>query len=81
MGSDSQIAELKAKYEGGNFGYGHAKQALYELILERFANERERFNYLMENTVEIESELLKGAEKAKNIAQSVLQRVRQKVGY
>ena len=60
---------------------GHAKQALYELILERFANERERFNYLMKNTVEIESELLKGAGKAKNIAQSVLQRVRQKVGY
>ena len=72
---------MKAKYEGGNFGYGHAKQALYELILERFANERERFNYLMKNTVEIESELLKGAGKAKNIAQSVLQRVRQKVGY
>ncbi|MGB1931710.1 MAG: tryptophan--tRNA ligase [Flavobacteriales bacterium] len=81
MGSDSQIAELKAQYEGGNFGYGHAKQALYELILERFSKERERFDYLMQNTDEIESELLKGAEKAKGIAQSVLERVRQKVGY
>ena len=81
MGSDSQIAELKAKYEGGNFGYGHAKQALYELILERYSKERERFDYLMQNTDEIESELLKGAEKAKVIAQSVLKRVRQKVGY
>jgi tryptophanyl-tRNA synthetase len=81
LGSESQIAELKAQYEGGNFGYGHAKQALYELILERFAKQRERFNHLMENTDEIESELLKGAEKAKVIAQSVLQRVRQKVGY
>ncbi|MDB2368752.1 tryptophan--tRNA ligase [Flavobacteriales bacterium] len=81
LGSESQIAALKAKYEGGNFGYGHAKQALYELILERFTKERERFNHLMENTDEIESELLKGAEKAKVIAQSVLQRVRKKVGY
>ena len=81
MGSDSQVNELKAKYEGGNFGYGHAKQALYELVLERFSKERERFNHLMENTEEIESELLKGAEKAKVIAQSVLERVRQKVGY
>ena len=81
MGSDSQITELKAKYEGGNFGYGHAKQALYELILERYSKERERFDYLMQNTDEIESELLKGAEKAKGIAQSVLERVRQKVGY
>ena len=81
MGSDSQIAELKAKYEGGNFGYGHAKQALYELILERYSKERERFDYFMQNTGEIESELLKGSEKAKVIARSVLKRVRQKVGY
>ncbi len=81
LGSDSQIAELKSQYEGGNFGYGHAKQALYQLILERFSKERERFDYLMQNTNEIESELSKGAEKAKSIAQSVLQRVRQKIGY
>ncbi len=81
LGSDSQIAELKSQYEGGNFGYGHAKQALYQLILERFSKERERFDYLMQNTNEIESELTKGAEKAKSIAQSVLQRVRQKIGY
>ena len=81
LGSNSQIAELKAQYEGGNFGYGHAKQALYELILERFSKERERFDYMMQNTNEIESELSKGAEKAKSIAQSVLQRVRQKTGY
>lgn len=81
LGSESQISDLKAQYEGGNFGYGHAKQALFELILEHFSNERERFDYLMENTYEIEAELLKGAEKARVIAQSVLQRVRKKVGY
>jgi tryptophanyl-tRNA synthetase len=81
LGSESQISDLKAQYEGGNFGYGHAKQALFELILEHFSNERERFDYLMENTGEIEAELLKGAEKARVIAQSVLQRVRKKVGY
>jgi tryptophanyl-tRNA synthetase len=81
LGSESQISDLKAQYEDGNFGYGHAKQALFELILEHFSNERERFDYLMENTDEIEAELLKGAEKASVIAQSVLQRVRKKVGY
>ena len=81
LASESQISELKTKYEGGNFGYGHAKQSLFELILERFSNERERFNYLMKNTDEIEVELLKGAEETRVIAQSVLQRVRKKVGY
>ncbi|MBC8464466.1 MAG: tryptophan--tRNA ligase [Bacteroidetes bacterium] len=81
LGSEQQIADLKAKYEAGNFGYGHAKQALYELILERFASQRERFDYLMENKEEIERELQKGAEKARLIAQEVLQRVRKKAGY
>jgi len=81
LATEHQIADLKSKYEGGNFGYGHAKQALFELILDRFSTERERFNYLMENTDEIEAELQKGAEKARVIAQSVLQRVRKKIGY
>ena len=81
IGSDSQINELKAKYEGGNFGYGHSKEALYKLILERFSKERARFDYLINNTDEIETELLKGAKKAKVIAKSVLERVRNKLGY
>jgi tryptophanyl-tRNA synthetase len=76
-----QLADLRAKYEGGNFGYGHAKQALYDLILEKFAEPRARFQYLMENSEEIEKELQKGADRARTIAQGVLQRVRQKAGY
>lgn len=81
LASDAQISDLKTKYEGGNFGYGHAKQALFELILDSFSNERERFNHLMAHTEEIEAELQKGAEKARLIARSVLERVRKKVGY
>ena len=72
---------MHSKYESGSFGYGHAKQALYELILEKFATQRERFDYLMENKQEIDRELQRGAEKARTIAQTVLQRVRDKVGY
>jgi tryptophanyl-tRNA synthetase len=81
LASETQISELKTKYEEGNYGYGHAKQALFELIIERFSKEREKFHYLMENTPEIEVELQKGAEKARVIAQSVLRRVRKKLGY
>ena len=81
LGTEEQTAALRTQYEAGNFGYGHAKQALYELILEKFAIQRERFNYLMENKEEIEKELQKGAEKARHIAKAVLQRVRQKAGY
>ncbi len=81
IASTDQIAEMSANYEGGNYGYGHAKQALYELIIEKYAKERQRFNELMENKELIEVELQKGAKKAKSIAKEVLKRVRTKVGY
>jgi tryptophanyl-tRNA synthetase len=81
LASDTQIAEMKAKYEGGNYGYGHAKQALFELILERFANPRERYDYYMNNLDEVDAALAKGASKAKVVADGVLKRVRSKVGY
>jgi tryptophanyl-tRNA synthetase len=81
LASDFQIAEMKANYEAGNYGYGHAKQALYELILERFAEARERYDYYMNNLNEVDSALAKGAAKAKVVADEVLKRVRNKVGY
>ncbi|WP_298550603.1 tryptophan--tRNA ligase [uncultured Algibacter sp.] len=81
LANDVQIAEMKANYENGGYGYGHAKQALYELILETFAEPRERYNYYMNNLEEIDKALAIGAEKAKLVADDVLGRVREKVGY
>ena len=81
LATDEQTTNLKAKYAAGNFGYGEAKQELFEVICDKFSDEREKFNYLMENTEIIEKELQKGAEKAKVIAKGVLQRVRQNIGY
>ncbi len=81
LADDAQIAEMKANYEKGCYGYGHAKQALYELIIEKFAEPRERYNHYMNNLNEIDKALAIGAEKAKKVADSVLARVREKVGY
>ena len=75
------IALMKANYEKGNYGYGHAKQALYELVLEKFETPRERYNYYMANLNEIDAALKVGAEKAKLVADGVLRRVREKLGY
>jgi tryptophanyl-tRNA synthetase len=75
------VANMRKNYEQGGYGYGHAKQALYELILEKFKVEREKYTYLMENKNEIDDALSIGARKAKNVATGVLNRVRQKVGY
>jgi len=81
LASEAESAQMKANYEGGNYGYGHAKQALFELITNKYASERTRFNELMNNQSLIEEELQKGAVKARKIAEDVLQRVRTKVGY
>ncbi|WP_439131184.1 tryptophan--tRNA ligase [Polaribacter sp.] len=81
LASDVQIATMRANYEGGNYGYGHAKQALYELIIDKFADVRTKYHHYMENKHEIDEALRIGAEKAKLVANDVLQRVRDKVGY
>ena len=81
LASPAQTDEMKANYLGGNYGYGHAKQALFELILEKFSHERTRFDHLMANSAEIDAALSIGAQKARSVAQEVLKRTRTKVGY
>ncbi|WP_034060084.1 tryptophan--tRNA ligase [Lacinutrix jangbogonensis] len=81
LASEGDIATMKANYENGNYGYGHAKQALFELILETFETQRERYDFYMNNLDKIDEALTKGAEKAKVVANAVLERVREKVGY
>jgi len=81
LASPEQIAEMRGNYERGGYGYGHAKQAFYELILNRFSEERERYNYYMNHLAEIDKTLQIGAEKASAVANGVLKRVRGKVGY
>ena len=81
LASAERIEEMRANYTAGNYGYGHAKQALFELILEKFAPMRDRFNYFMDHTEELDEILLQGATKAHMVADEVLERVRQKLGY
>ncbi|WP_248724645.1 tryptophan--tRNA ligase [Seonamhaeicola sp. ML3] len=81
LADEAQIETMKANYEKGGYGYGHAKQALFELIVEKFATAREKYNYYMNNLDELDKALAIGAEKAKTVADDVLSRVRTKVGY
>lgn len=81
LASAEQISALRAKYLAGNFGYGHAKQELFELIVSKYKNEREAFNFYMSNLPELEKKLQQCEEKATEIAREVLGRVRTKLGY
>ena len=81
MATTDQVNQMRRNYTEGNYGYGHAKQALYELIIDFFEVPRAKFAYYMDNLNEIDKELKKGAEKATTIANDVLSRVRSKLGY
>ncbi len=83
LATPEQQMQMRINYANANrdYGYGHAKTALYELMLEKFKTERERYNHYMAHPEEVETALLKGAEKASRIADEVLARVRHKLGY
>ncbi len=81
LANDEELGAMKANYLAGNYGYGHAKQALFEVILDRFGNARQEHSRLMADLNAIDEVLLKGAEKARLVAQNTLQRVRSKLGY
>ena len=81
LANEDQISLMRQRYKDGNYGYGDAKQELFELICNKFKTQRERYNYLISNTEIIEKELQKGADKARIIADQVLNRVRSNIGY
>lgn len=81
LASKDETAEMKAKYLAGNFGYGHAKTALLNLILEKYDQPRSKFDYYMSNKQELDTVLKTGSDKARVVSSSVLAKVRAKLGF
>lgn len=81
LAEPADVAIMRANYTNGGFGYGHAKTALLQLILDKFASNRATYNHYMTHLDELETILQLGAEKARAVARPVLARVREKMGY
>lgn len=81
IAEEAETETLRQNYLNGGFGYGHAKQALYELILKRFEKERELYNYYIENNEALEKKLKVGEEKAGEIARKTIKDVRSALGF
>jgi tryptophanyl-tRNA synthetase len=75
------VAEMEARYRAGGYGYGHAKTALFEAILDRFANSRAEFDRLMAQPEAVHAVLRQGADKARPVAQATLARLRSALGF
>ena len=81
VASESDAQEMAAALRAGGYGWGHAKKALVEALVDGFASERTRYNELVSNREEIDVALAQGAERARAVASEVLSRVRGKIGY
>mmetsp|Transcript_23612 Transcript_23612/g.54960 ORF Transcript_23612/g.54960 Transcript_23612/m.54960 type:complete len:326 (+) Transcript_23612:2793-3770(+) len=81
LANAAQVADLRAKYLAGGYGYGEAKKELLALILEKFAAERQRFQSYMQDVSAIEQVLVTGETKARELATQTLSKVRTKLGY
>ena len=81
IADENQINEMKNKYQSGGYGYGHAKTDLLNLILEKYKDNRSKFDYLMSNKKEIDLILSEGSKKAEITAAQVIKRVKTKLGF
>ncbi|RZP09966.1 MAG: tryptophan--tRNA ligase [Flavobacteriales bacterium] len=81
IADENQTNEMKNKYQSGGYGYGHAKTDLLNLILEKYKDNRSKFDYLMSNKKEIDLILSEGSKKAEITATQVIKRVKTKLGF
>ncbi len=78
--NEAQQAEMEANYRGGNYGYGHAKKALYAIFEESFAPFRAKRAELQAHPDYVEEILRKGADRARAEAAITLDKARKAVG-
>ncbi len=81
LASVEKTEQMRQNYLKGNYGYGQAKQDLFELILDKFRQERILFNEFINNLELLENKLRQGEERAREISRVVLNKVRAKLGY
>lgn len=80
VATSDQTKEMRQNYEKGGYGYGHAKTALFEVLLEKYGDARAKFNELLDDKSELDTFLQNGAIRASVVADEVLRRVRGKLG-
>ncbi len=80
VATPEELQEMRERMQAGNYGYGHAKQALFEKLWAYFEPMRKRREEL-ENNLDYVRDLLKqNGEKARNEAAILLSKVREAVG-
>lgn len=81
VANETQIEKMRENYRKGGYGYGHAKKELFEVLLHKYKNQREVFDFYIGNVKELESKLKIGEKKAEIIAKKTISDARQKIGF
>ena len=79
LATREEVAVLRNCYAEG-IAWGEMKQFLFEYLNNIFSGPRENYNALLENPTEIETILLRGAERARDYASPFMQRLRVATG-
>jgi tryptophanyl-tRNA synthetase len=80
VATPEQSEEMRQNYLNGGFGYGHAKNALLEVLIEKYAPARAKFAELLNDKALLDAYLENGSVRAASVADKVLRRVREKIG-
>ena len=81
MATPEELEALRKNYlENPEFGYGHAKQLLFEKYTDYFAEAREKRKELLANPQKVEDILQDGAARARKVADATMAKVRAAVG-
>jgi tryptophanyl-tRNA synthetase len=75
-----QVKEMEERYRAGNYGYGHAKQALFELLWLYFEPMRKRREEFAKNLDYVWKTLEESGRKARREAEKTMEKVRKAVG-
>jgi tryptophanyl-tRNA synthetase len=78
--SKNEIADMQERFEKGGTGYGDFKKELFEKLWEYFAPMRKRREEILADKSYIDNVLERGAKRANQVANRVMQRVRGAVG-
>lgn len=81
VAEDAQIAEMRKNYEEGGYGYGHAKKALFDVLWEKYAEERKVYKMYLDDNDALEKKLLHGEARAREIAEVTMAEVRKALGF
>lgn len=80
VASKSEIAGMRERFQKGGTGYGDFKKELFEKLWEYFTPMRKRREEILADKSYIDNVLARGAERANEVADQVMKRVRQAVG-